>query len=169
MPICQKSLQKEEGQTTFFFFAEKEKNMTIEERRKKIRERMQNRKPGVAYVSSNYAAPFADEFGFSPYYYQISSTLGLPRDFSHPDIEALITFDVDFGGDSVVRHLAERVRGGEKFSAGQQVTVPGNYWQKTFTVEFRESENAYGECLRAVVLDSRKSINLSPSVRRSSI
>ncbi len=126
--------------------------MTIEERRKKIRERMKNRKPGVAYVSSNYAAPFADEFGFSPYYYQISSTLGLARDFGHPDIEALITFDVDFGGDSVVRHLAERVRGGEKFSAGQQVTVPGNYWQKTFTVEFRESENAYGECLRAVVL-----------------
>ena len=126
--------------------------MTNEKKRKRIREGMENRKPGVAYVSSNYAVPFADEFGFSPYYYQISATLGLSRDFAHPDIEALITFEVDCGGDSVVRHLAERVREGERFAAGQRVTVPGNLWQKTFTVEFRESENAYGKCLRAVVL-----------------
>lgn len=130
--------------------------MTEEERQRRREERRKNRKPGVGYVSSDYAVPAPDEedeFWIPSYYYQIARTLGL-KQYGHPELQALITYSVEYGGYSLLKYLAQRVREGVRFAAGEQVEIPHRYpsWGPLCTVEFRESRDAYGPCLRAVVL-----------------
>ncbi len=140
--------------------------MTEEERQRSREERCKNRKPGVAYVTSNYAEPAPDEedeFWYPSYYYQIARTLGLKR-YGHPELEALITYSVDNGGYSLLKYLAQRVREGVRFAAGEQVEVPCAYYEwETCTVEFRESRDAYAPCLRAVVLGLEEEYQALPS------
>lgn len=145
-----------------------------------IEDRIANRrrrpvKPHVSYISTDYAVPFHDEddeWWFPDYYYQISNTLGLSERFDHPELEAFITFDVAEGGYSVLRYLCSNIEKGAKYKAGDRIELPltNNYGggnlddlldeltddtDSTSTcrvVEFVESQNSYGPCLRAVVL-----------------
>lgn len=128
--------------------------MTNEERRKRAQERLRNKKPHIAYISSDYAIPKSqetDEYFGEWYYYQISRTLGLESDFGHPEIETLITFSVDCGGNSVLRDISEAVRNGARFCVGDKAKFNRNYCSE-YTVEFRQSNSCYGPCIRAVVL-----------------
>ncbi len=129
--------------------------MTQEERRARLEERRKNRKPSVSYVISNITTPcaaedFEDYCGFW-FYYQTATTIGLQRDFNHPNLECFITFTCDYGGHSVLQQLGARVKKGERFAAGDRTTVVDTF-KLPWEVEFRESQNPYGPCLRAVVL-----------------
>lgn len=140
--------------------------MTEEGRQRRREERRKNCKPGVAYVSSDYVLPTPDEedeFWIPSYYYQIARTLGLKR-YGHPELETLITYSVERGGYSLLTYLARLVREGASFAAGMRVEIPDRYpgWVLC-TVEFRESQDAYGPCLRAVVLGLEEEYQAPPS------
>lgn len=141
--------------------------MTEEVRRRRREERRRNRKPMVSYISSDYAVPTPDgedAFWYPSYYYQITRTLGLEQQCSHPELQTLITYSVENGGYSLLGNLAQRVRKGARFAAGERVEVPCAYYEwETCTVEFRESKDEYGPCLRAVVLGLEEEYQALPS------
>mgnify|MGYP003293447556 CR=1 FL=1 len=87
--------------------------MTDKERRERLEERRKNRKPSVAYATSDIAWPYSpteDEEDLGPwFYYQVATTIGLDWKFNHPNIEAMITFHCNQGGYSVLRQLGERI------------------------------------------------------------
>jgi hypothetical protein len=129
--------------------------MTSEEIIRKREERRKNRKPGLAVVTGGCVAVFDGdtEWPAPQYYLQFSTTMGLNRDFGHPNIESLISTSSEAGGASIVYALARRVRSGERFSVGDRVELTFDGWgMSRCTVELRESANNYGPCLRAVVI-----------------
>ncbi len=131
--------------------------MTSEERMRRREERLKNRKPGLAVVSGScvMVCEASDDFEgeFPAYYLQQATTMGLDRDFSHPNIEALITMTAEQGGADIVYFLARQVRSGVRFSAGDRVEFSyGAFGSQRCTLELRESRNVYGPCLRAVVI-----------------
>lgn len=106
----------------------------------------------AAIVISNYL-PVGDwEGGFS-YYLQSARSLGLEERYQHPDIQALINFDPEMGRHSVLEAILNTIYEGAKYAPGDRLTLPAaNPWDIEHTVEFRSIEDAYGKCLRAVVL-----------------
>ena len=131
--------------------------MTEQERNTR-RVRVRNTTPYPAIVSSDYAP--VTESDFALYYLQISRTLGLAENYGHPELQTLISLSGNNGGYSVLNYLVKQIQKGARYQAGDRVTIPdffGNY-----TVEFRESRDTYGACLRAVVLgleDNFQSLN----------
>ncbi|MBQ8684415.1 MAG: hypothetical protein IJ518_07880 [Clostridia bacterium] len=141
--------------------------MNEQERRRRREERLRNRKPGIGITFSNYAYPQvpadADEWWYPEYYLQYAATLGLERGYGHPEIEALITFNTTYTGHSVVSYLVKTIKDGARYASGDRVDIPGFYsWQVLGTVEFRESRNSYGPCLRAVVVGVEEAFQSLP-------
>lgn len=104
---------------------------------------------GFAFTISDYCSVWND--GFSPYM-QIARSLGVDRDYNHPNIEALINFDVELGHHSVLEKILNDIKNGARYAAGDRTTIRGYPLNEEYTVEFRESHDEFGYCLRAVVL-----------------
>lgn len=110
---------------------------------------------GTAVTFSHIAYPksYSEEDWFPDCYLQIAQTLGLKTKYGHPELETLVTFSMEGLGYSVLKQLITAVENGERFSGGDRTRVTGSFYRtKDVTVEFRNSENCYGPCLRAVVL-----------------
>ena len=112
-----------------------------------------NTNVAVSFSHIAYPKNYDEEDWFPSCYLQIARTFGLKTKYGHPEIETLITFNMDNLGYSVLKQLITAVKNGECFSHGDRTKVTGSfYWEKDVTVQFRKTENCYGEVLRAVVV-----------------
>ena len=119
----------------------------MEERRER---KPRARRKGFAFVISDYCS--VDEYGFPPYK-QIARSLGVDRDYDHPNIEALINFSPELGSHTVISYVLNKIAEVARLAPGDRITysAPETSYQE-YTIEFRESEDEYGPCLRAVLL-----------------
>lgn len=133
---------------------------TTEKRRRRF-------KPKAAVVVGDLADPNydAEDVWYVPsYYLQHSCTLGMKRIHNHPEVEALISFHRDMMGHSVLTDVMTAVQNGAHYAAGDRATFPVPHALfDTYTVEFRESTNCYGPCLRAVVLGMEEAFQALPT------
>ena len=128
------------------------------------RKRRPRCKPGIAHCFSNYAVPKSNDglevdddiwWTMPSYYYQIGNTMGMERLYQHKELECFITFSVEDEGCSILRQVEAKIRNGARFSDGERLVIKkdGSFlFDDEYTVEFRNSENCYGPCLRIVVL-----------------
>ncbi|MBO5358930.1 MAG: hypothetical protein J6A78_06385 [Clostridia bacterium] len=119
-------------------------------------------KKGLATVIDNYRA--VGEDWFPSYYLQYARTLNLERDYGHPNIQALINFNVEMGDHMVINQVYRAIKKGAYFKAGDRFTVREDYgFKREHTVEFFDTEDCYGTCLRAVVLGLESELQSLPT------
>ncbi len=119
-------------------------------------------KKGLAMVIGNYH-PVGDDW-FPSYYLQYARTLNLEEDYGHQNIQALINFDVEMGNNTVVNQVFRAIKNGASFKAGDRFIVrEQNGFREEHTVEFSETKDCYGPCLRAVVLGVEAELQALPT------
>ena len=107
------------------------------------------RRKGFAFTITDFC--YIDADGFPPYR-QIARSLGLDWDYNHPNIEAMINFDPSLGQHTVMTHVLNTIAAGARYAPGDRIRYKWDRWNDEYIIEFRESCDAYGPCLRAVVL-----------------
>ena len=104
------------------------------------------------------------------HYRQFSCTLGMERLDGHPNVETLITFRLENMGHSVLTDIVKAVEKGARYAAGDRATFTRpDAFHEPYTVEFRESENGYGPCLRAVVLGIEEELQRLPTAEADAL
>lgn len=127
---------------------------------KKNREERRKRRKGFAFTISDYCP--TNECGFPPYK-QIARSLGVDWDYDHLNIEAMINFDPSTGQHTVMSFVLNQIAAGARFSHGDRISYRAGHWNDEYIIEFRESEDSYGPCLRAVVLGIEEEFQSLPS------
>lgn len=116
---------------------------------------------GFAFTLTDYC--YIDGDGFPPYK-QIARSLGVDRDYDHPNIEAMINFDPTLGQHTVMSHVLKTIAGGARYAPGDRIDYQtGSPWNEAYIIEFRASCDDYGPCLRAVVLGIEEEYQSLPS------
>ncbi len=129
-----------------------------------MNERRTRHKIGLCTIFSPCAVPLLDDDEDWPsYYYQACRTLNMRSLYDHPEIEALITFSTENGGQTIVKYLARCVKEGARYRAGDRVSIPDRYGRPHCTVEFKEfTDEHHCPALRAVVLGLEKEYQAIP-------
>lgn len=128
-------------------------------------ERRERRRKALCcpYTQSSYA--YSCYFNYNPHCrLQISRSIGLEDKCGHRDIQMLIALDDDENQHKVLEKILDSIENGKRYKAGDRVTVNcKNSSVRQCVVEFREAEDYYGKCLRAVVLDIEEEFQSLPT------
>lgn len=118
---------------------------------------------GFAFATSSYTYRGYD--GNNDYYrLQVSCSIGIKDDYNHPEIETLINLSQGEYENSVITGIINLISTGKQYKAGDRETLTLQYSvQDSCVVEFRESENCYGKCLRAVILGVQEEFQSLPT------
>lgn len=134
---------------------ENEKNQAGCSRRKRPR------KPSLAVVSYT---PKLHRFYLEPgTFREICRTLGLNKDFGHPEIEVFYEFSEDEYSHSLLYAIFERISNGKRYAAGDKDTFFLSYEKKKCAVEFHEFQDSQGKYLRAVIVGLDAAYQAMPS------
>ena len=84
--------------------------------------------------------------------------------YDHPEIEMLINFNREERDNRMFEGILYSIATGKRYKAGDRATITSeNALIKSCVVEFRESENSFGKCLRAVVLGMEEEFQSLPT------
>ena len=118
---------------------------------------------GYCFTMSTYAYRGCDEYADN-YRLQIACSLGLDEHYDHSDIEMLINFNREERDNRIFENILYSIATGKRYKAGDRATITSeNALIKSCVVEFRESENSFGKCLRAVVLGMEEEFQSLPT------
>lgn len=118
---------------------------------------------GYSFTMSTYAYRGGDEYADN-YRLQIACSLGMDEHYDHPEIEMLINFNREERDNRMFEGILYSIATGKRYKVGDRATITSeNALIKSCVVEFRESENSFGKCLRAVVLGMEEEFQSLPT------
>jgi hypothetical protein len=114
------------------------------------RRRVRIKGKGLAVMTCSSPIWMNDTYHFYPR--QISRTLGLPRDFDHPDIEVFFRLSSEEYSTPLLNKIHSDIKNGKRYTQGDIMTFKGEF-DEEYTVLFRDSISYGEQVLRAVILE----------------